>query len=186
MKVLLLDNYDSFTYMLKDYIAQCGAQCNVLRNDEIDLQNINKLQYDAMVISPGPKTPNDAGNLMQTIGFFEKKIPILGICLGHQALAQFYGANIIKLTLPRHGKVDKMKHMQGLIYNNIPTTFMATRYHSLVINNIPQCLKINCISGNEIMGIEHTSLPIYGIQFHPESCQTEYGLQMIKNFITSV
>lgn len=186
MKILLIDNYDSFTYILKDYIEQCGVDCRVIRNDEIGLETLKLLQFDAIVISPGPKTPAEAGFVMALIGQFHRVCPILGICLGHQALAQYFGATIVKAKLPRHGKVDPMRHTGSVMFKGIPATFQATRYHSLVAANIPAEIKVTCTSGGEVMAIEHELFPLYGIQFHPESCQTEYGLQIIKNFIDTV
>ena len=183
MTILLVDNFDSFTYMLKDYIEQCGVNCVVYRNNEITLVELAKIHFDAIVISPGPLSPNFAGISLELIHHYHTTKPILGVCLGHQAIAQYFGANINKANLPRHGKVDKMHHNQVPLFENIPTEFFATRYHSLIAEEIPDCLFVNCSCANEIMGIQHKELPIYGIQFHPESCQTEYGIDIIKNFM---
>lgn len=186
MKILLLDNYDSFTHMLKDYIEQCGAVCMVFRNNEISLAEIELLNFDAIVISPGPKAPKDAGILMELIAFFYNKLPILGVCLGHQALAQFFGANLIKAQLPRHGKVDLMEHNLDEMFTNVPTPFFATRYHSLIINNLPETLVPTCYCSDELMAFRHKYLPIWAVQFHPESSQTVFGIEMIRNFVNQV
>jgi anthranilate synthase/aminodeoxychorismate synthase-like glutamine amidotransferase len=183
MKVLLLDNYDSFTYMLKDYIEQCGVVCDVERNDSIDvLDEINR--YDALVISPGPQTPARAGKLMEALKRYVLLKPILGVCLGHQGLGVYFGARLIKAKQPKHGKIDTLTHKEHPLFAGIPPTFDATRYHSLVIDSLPPELEIIAQSStNEIMGIAHKSLPLWGIQFHPESCTTDFGLLLIKNFL---
>ena len=186
MKILLLDNYDSFTHMLKDYIEQCGAECMVFRNNEISVAEIELLNFDAIVISPGPKAPKDAGILMELISFFYNKLPILGVCLGHQALAQFFGATLTKAKLPRHGKVDLMEHNKDEMFTNVPTVFFATRYHSLIINNLPEILVPTCYCSNELMAFRHQNLPIGAVQFHPESSQTVFGIEIIRNFVNQV
>jgi len=183
MKIILIDNFDSFTYMLKDYIEQCDVDCVVYRNNEITLVELSKIHFDAIVISPGPLSPNHAGISLELIAHYYLTKPILGICLGHQAIAQYFGAKIVKAKLPRHGKVDKMKHANERLFENLPIEFYATRYHSLIAEDLPDSLIINCVCGNEIMGIQHKELPLFGIQFHPESCQTECGISIIKNFI---
>ena len=186
LKILLLDNYDSFTYMLKDYLEQCGANCVVFRNDKVSIQELENASFDAIVISPGPKEPNDAGIVMELIATFYQSIPILGICLGHQALAQFFGAKLIRSKTPRHGKVDMMIHFDNQMFNSIPKTFTATRYHSLIINNLPAELIPTCMCADELMAFKHNKQLIWGVQFHPESCQTSYGLQIVQNFLTLV
>jgi len=183
MTILLVDNFDSFTYMLKDYIEQCGVNCVVYRNNEITLVELAKIHFDAIVISPGPLSPNFAGISLELIHHYHTTKPILGVCLGHQAIAQYFGANITKAKIPRHGKVDKMQHSQVNLFETIPIEFSATRYHSLVAEDLPDYLIVNCVCDNEIMGIQHKELPLFGIQFHPESCQTEYGITIIKNFV---
>ncbi len=183
MTILLIDNFDSFTYMLKDYIEQCGASCVVYRNNEIEMNELSKIYFDAIVISPGPLSPNYAGITLDVIAQYHNSKPILGVCLGHQAIAQYFGAKITKAKLPRHGKVDKMKHNYVALFKDIPNEFSATRYHSLIAEELPSCLEINCMCNDEIMGIQHKSLPVFGIQFHPESCQTEFGVNIIKNFV---
>jgi anthranilate synthase/aminodeoxychorismate synthase-like glutamine amidotransferase len=183
MTILLLDNFDSFTYMLKDYIEQCDVECIVYRNNEITLDELSKIQFDGIVISPGPLSPNFAGISLDLIHHYHSTKPILGVCLGHQAIAQYFGSKIVKAKLPRHGKVDKMIHSNQRLFANIPNEFSATRYHSLIAEDLPDCLIVNCKCKDEIMGIQHKDLPLFGIQFHPESCQTEQGLTIIKNFI---
>ncbi len=183
MKIFLLDNYDSFTYMLKDYVEQFGCECTVKRNDE--KLNENELdKYDAIVISPGPKTPKESGELMEIISICHQIKPILGICLGHQAIGEFFGATLVKSKLPRHGKVDEMYHTNHKLFNQVPDMFNATRYHSLILNNIKSPLQIIATSKNdEVMAIAHKTLPVFGIQFHPESCLTKKGSHIIKNFL---
>lgn len=186
MKILLLDNYDSFTHMLKDYLEQCGVNCLLFRNDEISVGEIKLMDFDAMVVSPGPKAPKDAGILMELIAYFNNKIPILGVCLGHQALAQYFGATLTKAQLPRHGKVDVMEHNQDEMFNNVPSQFFATRYHSLIINNLPEALVATCHCNGELMAFRHQHLPIWAVQFHPESSQTIFGIEIIRNFVNQV
>jgi anthranilate synthase component 2 len=184
MKVLLIDNFDSFTYMLKDYIEQSGASCEVLRNDVI-VEGLNLNEYDALVISPGPGTPQEAGNTMKIISLAEHTLPILGVCLGHQAIGVYYGAILNKGKKPMHGKVSNMVHDADELFLDMPENFNATRYHSLVLSSLPSCLKAIAHSkdDHEIMAIKHITLPIYGVQFHPESCLSEDGLLLIQNFI---
>jgi anthranilate synthase/aminodeoxychorismate synthase-like glutamine amidotransferase len=186
LKILLLDNYDSFTHTLKDYFEQRGAKCMVFRNDKITVSEIELLAFDAIVISPGPKRPKDAGIVMELIATCYKTKPILGVCLGHQAIAEYFGGILNKATLPRHGKVDMVKHNGDEMFKNIPESFKATRYHSLIINNLPSELIETASCNNELMAFRHKNLPIWGVQFHPESCETQLGLQTIRNFIDMV
>lgn len=186
LKILLLDNFDSFTYMLKDYLEQCGCKCLTYRNNAISIAELDKIEFDAIVISPGPKVPKTSGILMDLIEAYYEKKPILGICLGHQAIGEFFGAELHKAVLPRHGKVDSMHHTNDVMFNQIPSPFNATRYHSLVIDKLPSELITTCSYNNEVMAFRHESLPIWGVQFHPESCETQYGLQLIKNYIEGV
>ncbi|MCC7533125.1 MAG: aminodeoxychorismate/anthranilate synthase component II [Bacteroidia bacterium] len=187
MKILLIDNYDSFTHILADYIRQCGATCTVVRNDEEKILNTNYISdFNCIVLSPGPETPSKAGFMMQVLNKFYNQIPILGVCLGHQAIGEFFGAKLIKAQKPMHGKVDtvyiKKNHP---IFENIEESFTITRYHSLILTELKQPLSALALSrNNEIMIIAHSHLPIVGIQFHPESYLTDYGLVLIKNFIT--
>ncbi len=186
LKILLLDNYDSFTHMLKDYLEQCGAICVVFRNDKITVSEIQEMDFDGIVISPGPKEPKDAGIVLELIATFYKIKPIFGVCLGHQAIAEFFGGELNKAKLPRHGKVDNLEHTKDYMFENIPQKFEATRYHSLIINNLPQELIATANCNNELMAFRHKNLPIWAVQFHPESCQTTVGLQIIRNFIDMV
>ncbi|MES2780166.1 MAG: aminodeoxychorismate/anthranilate synthase component II [Bacteroidota bacterium] len=183
LNVLLLDNYDSFTYMLKDYIEQNGAICTVMRNDHPHVtERLN--EFDAIILSPGPQAPKDAGLLMEVIeqSVFHK--PILGVCLGHQAIGEFFGASLQKAAVPMHGKVDQITHTTDVLFMGIPETFNATRYHSLLLTKMVDCLTVTATSSKgEVMALRHKQLPVWGIQFHPESCLTEYGGMMIKNFL---
>ena len=184
MKVLLIDNYDSFSYMLKDYLEQFPAHCDVFRNDEIP--EPEKIQeWDALVLSPGPRTPLQAGTLMPFLSRVFDKIPILGICLGHQAIGSFFGAKLVKAALPVHGKTCVVSSLEDDLFKSIPTELETTRYHSLILENVKIPLEVIAFSPTrEVMAIRHVSLPIRGIQFHPESCKTAYGLEIIKNFLT--
>jgi anthranilate synthase component 2 len=184
MNVFLLDNYDSFTYMLRDYIEQCGAVCTVKRNDEKDLHEHALDGYDAIVISPGPKTPDVSGITMDVVRNYYRHKPILGVCLGHQAIGEFFGARLVKAQLPRHGKVDPVIHNGHPLFDHMEKIFPATRYHSLVLEEVIPPLQVIARSEkNEVMAVAHQSLPVYGIQFHPESCMTEAGIRLIKNFL---
>jgi anthranilate synthase/aminodeoxychorismate synthase-like glutamine amidotransferase len=185
MKVFLLDNYDSFTFMLKDYIEQCGAECVVKRNDDESLNKQNILdEFDAIIISPGPKTPYESGGLMKMISTYHQKKPMLGVCLGHQGIGEFFGAKLVKSKLPRHGKVDKIQHKNHKLFEGIENEIDVTRYHSLLLADIKSPLEIIALSEtNESMAIAHQHLPIFGIQFHPESYLTKNGILIIKNFL---
>lgn len=169
--------------MLKDYIEQCGVRCDVKRNDEAGVMDA-AAGYDALVISPGPQTPTDAGELMNLLNRYVLQKPILGVCLGHQGLGMHFGARLVKAQVPKHGKVETLQHSSHPLFEGVPKHFEATRYHSLVLEFLPAALDIIATSADgEIMGIAHQSLPLWGIQFHPESCATGYGLQLIKNFL---
>jgi anthranilate synthase/aminodeoxychorismate synthase-like glutamine amidotransferase len=180
--VLLIDNYDSFTYNLQDYLQQIGLDCEVFRND-VSLEVLKKRPYEALVLSPGPGKPEDAGNLMAIIEHFQQELPILGICLGHQALALHFGASIKKAALPMHGKISTITCIDDPIFENIPPVFQVVRYHSLITHELPPQLTILArTEQNEIMAYRHINLPIYGLQFHPEAVLTEFGLQLLKNW----
>lgn len=181
--VLLIDNFDSFTHMLADYMMQCDIECVIARNNEQALLLAEPKNFLALVLSPGPETPQKAGLLMQVLPAFLEQIPVLGVCLGHQAIGLHYGAKLEHAGMPKHGKVMEHTHKGGLLFKEVPNSFLATRYHSLILKDLPACLKANCFCGEEIMALEHTHLPVYGLQFHPESCETRMGLTMIKNFI---
>ncbi len=189
MKALLVDNYDSFTHMLADYVRQCGVSCTVVRNqEECLLQDHFIHSFDCIILSPGPETPAKAGYLMQVIHRFHQTKPMLGVCLGHQALGEYFGATLVKANKPMHGKVDSIYVTQEHpILNGIPIQFNVTRYHSLILTNINSPLKLLAESSNkEAMMLAHQTLPVVGIQFHPESCVTENGLLLVKNFMTFI
>lgn len=186
--VLLLDNYDSFTYNLYDYILQLGQQCQVVRNDEMSVEDIAALNFSSIVISPGPKTPKEAGITMQLIEHFHQTKPILGICLGHQAIGQFFGAELIKAAKPMHGKTSSITHNGHWLFKGMPSPFEVMRYHSLVIEeNMPKSLHLLAKTNTrEPMIVSHENLPIIGIQFHPESVLTEHGLLLLKNWFEGI
>ncbi|MCW3124783.1 MAG: anthranilate synthase, component [Bacteroidetes bacterium] len=182
--VLLIDNYDSFTYMLRDYIMQAGQECIVVRNDEKTMEEINSLDFDSIVISPGPRTPSEAGITMDVIRQYWEDKPILGICLGHQAIGEFFGSSLVSALKPMHGKTSIMKHTDHKIFEGIAAETEIMRYHSLALEYVLEDhLKVIADTAEgEIMGIAHTEKKIIGLQFHPESVLTPYGLQMIKNW----
>ena len=187
--ILLIDNYDSFTYNVKHYLCEVGAKVETYRNDKISLNEISNLKPKAIVLSPGPCTPNEAGICLKLIEKFKNKLPILGICLGHQSIGQAFGAKIIQCEEIMHGKIDKMQHNNHNIFKNIESNFSATRYHSLVIDRKTLSSEFIITAETEkniIMGIVHSSLPIYGFQFHPESIGTDVGKNLLKNFLTLI
>ncbi len=188
MKILLIDNYDSFTYNLYHYIAKYKKKVDVIRNDKIDSKTILKKNYDKIVISPGPGNPSQAGNCLNIVKELYKKIPILGVCLGHQVIGQAFGGKIIQAKNLMHGKTSKIKHSKKGLFNNIKNNFEATRYHSLIIDRkkFPKDLIVTAETKNKtIMGLMHKSYNIHGFQFHPESISTKEGIKLIKNFITN-
>ena len=187
--ILLIDNYDSFTYNVKHYLNEVGAKVETYRNDKISLNEIHDLQPKAIVLSPGPCTPNEAGICLELIEKFKDHLPILGICLGHQSIGQAFGAKIVKCEEIMHGKIDKMKHNNHKIFKNIENNFPATRYHSLVIDRKTLSSEFIITAETEkniIMGIAHYNLPIYGFQFHPESIGTGVGKNLLRNFLTLI
>ena len=188
MKVLLLDNYDSFTYNLYDYLLQTGVQCTVFRNDALSLSDFERLQFDAIVFSPGPKRPSDAGLMLPLIERLHEQVPMLGICLGHQAIGEFFGAKLVKAAVPMHGKTTAIRHLEHPLFADIPSPFTVMRYHSLLLESLDgtplQCLATT--GEGEIMALAHPSLPLAGVQFHPESILTEYGLQLLKNWVQMI
>lgn len=187
---LLIDNYDSFTYNIFQYFSEAGVKVQVARNDEISILDIEKLQPEGIIISPGPGTPEDAGICIEVIQQFYQSIPILGICLGHQAIAVAFGGALLQAEKIMHGKTSIITHNGCGIVKNIPEQVTVMRYHSLVINKneLPEDLEIvaNSIDDKEIMAIKHKDYPLYGIQFHPESIGTEDGKQIFQNFIEMV
>jgi len=184
--LLMIDNYDSFTYNLVQYLAEIGQEVKVVRNDKISIEEINKLNPQYIVISPGPCTPNEAGISLELIEAFKGKIPILGVCLGHQSIGQAFGGSIIHAQTIMHGKTSKIFHNNKGVFSGIKDPFIATRYHSLVIEKqtLPDCFDITAwTDDNEIMGIKHKELAIEGVQFHPESILSEHGHDLLKNFL---
>ena len=184
--ILIIDNYDSFTYNLVQYIGAINPNLEVHRNDKITLDEIRESSPERIVISPGPGIPENAGVSIDIIKVFGQDIPIFGICLGHQAITVAYGGKVDRANEIVHGKTSKMKHTGSAIFKDIPKEFEATRYHSLVAieNSFPSTLKITARTNNGlIMGLEHEKFPIYGVQFHPESIVTEHGMKMVKNFL---
>ena len=186
--VLLLDNYDSFTYNLHDYVLQLGLTCRVVRNDEMTVDEIVSLNFSSAIISPGPKTPHEAGITMQFIERFYASKPLLGICLGHQALGEFFGAKLVKAKLPMHGKTSVIKHNGHFMFDGLPDEFEVMRYHSLVLEDIEktELQVLATTSQNEVMAIAHPKYKIAGVQFHPESILTEHGLKMLGNWLRKV
>ena len=184
--LLMIDNYDSFTYNLVQYLAEIGQEVEVVRNDKISIKEIKKLNPQYIVISPGPCTPNEAGISLDLIESFKGKIPILGVCLGHQSIGQAFGGKIIHAQTIMHGKTSKISHNNKGVFRGIKNPFIATRYHSLVIEKqtLPNCFDITAwTDDNEIMGIKHKELAIEGVQFHPESILSEHGHDLLKNFL---
>ena len=184
--LLMIDNYDSFTYNLVQYLAEIGQEVEVVRNDKISIEEINKLNPRYIVISPGPCTPNEAGISLELIEAFKGKIPILGVCLGHQSIGQAFGGKIVHAQTIMHGKTSKRSHNNKGVFRGIKNPFIATRYHSLVIEKqtLPNCFDITAwTDDNEIMGIKHKELAIEGVQFHPESILSEHGHDLLKNFL---
>ena len=188
MKILLIDNYDSFTFNLFHYISKIKKNVEVIRNDKIDGKTVLKRKYDKIVISPGPGNPNQAGNCLKIVKEVYQKIPILGVCLGHQIIGQVFGGKIVNAKNLMHGKISKIRHSKKGLFKNVQNNFDATRYHSLVVDSkkLPKNLLITAETKNKtIMGIMHKEYDIHGFQFHPESISTKVGMKLIKNFITN-
>jgi anthranilate synthase component 2 len=186
MHLLIIDNYDSFTYNLVQYFQMLGCQVAVRKNDQITLEDVQKVKPDVLVISPGPCTPKEAGISVDLIKRFYKEIPILGVCLGHQAIGYAFGSNIVRAKRLMHGKTSLIYHTGEGIFKGIKNPFTAVRYHSLVIEreSLPDILKITAESEDgEIMGIQHIEYPIFGLQFHPESVLSEAGMDLLRNFL---
>ena len=189
--ILMIDNYDSFTYNIVQYLGELGANVKVVRNDMISIDDITKMNPEKIVISPGPCTPNEAGISIETINKFSGEIPILGICLGHQSIGQAFGGKIIQAKEIMHGKTSKIIHQNDNIFSEINNPFIATRYHSLVIEkkSIPDCLEIIAWTKDEedkideIMAVKHKEKKVYGVQFHPESIASEFGHKLLGNFL---
>ena len=191
MRLLMIDNYDSFTYNLVQYLQALGAEVRVERNDALTVDEIQKLAPHRIVISPGPRTPNDAGVSMEVIERLGPTIPILGVCLGHQSIGQVYGGDVIRAGLIMHGKTSKIRHEGKGVFAGLPDGYEATRYHSLVVDKttLPAALEVTAWTENddgsmeEIMGLRHRDFPVEGVQFHPESILTQHGHALLKNFL---
>ena len=186
MKILLIDKYDSFTFNLYHYISSLGIKVDVVRNDKITANDIKKNKYNRLVISPGPGNPNQSGNCINILKSLHKEIPFLGVCLGHQIIGQVFGSKIIQAKKLMHGKISKIKSKKIGILKNLPKTFEATRYHSLIIEkkSLSENLKITAETEEGlIMGVQHKVYNIHGVQFHPESIKTKLGMKILKNFV---
>jgi len=186
MNVLLIDNYDSFTYNLAQYLGELDCRLEVARNDAVDLAEIARRKPDRIVISPGPGTPYNAGISMDVIRMFAPTIPVLGVCLGHQAIGAAFGGKVIRAPELRHGKTSPIFHCGELLFSGLPSPFEATRYHSLIVSRdgLPDCLKVTAWTEEGlIMGLKHESYPVFGVQFHPESVLTAKGKQVLENFL---
>ena len=184
--LLLLDNYDSFTYNLYQYLSELGADVQVHRNDQITLDEIEALRPDHIVVSPGPCTPNEAGLSCQVIETFGPRIPLLGVCLGHQSIGQVYGGRVIRAPEPMHGKTSPMHHSEQGVFRGLPHPFEANRYHSLIVERatLPDVLEITAETDDGlIMGLKHHTYPVEGVQFHPESIMTPVGKDLLRNFL---
>jgi anthranilate synthase component 2 len=185
--LLMIDNYDSFTYNLVQYLGELGQEVRVARNDEITLDEVAALAPERIVISPGPCTPNEAGISLPLIGRFAGTVPILGVCLGHQAIGQAFGGRVVHAKALMHGKVSRIHHSGKGVFRGLPSPYEATRYHSLAIEreSLPECLEITAwTEDGEIMGVRHRALAVEGVQFHPESILTEHGHALLRNFLT--
>jgi anthranilate synthase/aminodeoxychorismate synthase-like glutamine amidotransferase len=183
--ILLIDNYDSFTYNLAQFLGQLGEQLEVRRNDQITVDEIAAKKPERIVISPGPGEPQNAGICIDVIRKFTGKIPILGVCLGHQAIGYAFGGKVVRAPVLMHGKTSRIHHDSKTIFRKLPQDFVATRYHSLIVQKkgLPRELEISAETDGLIMGLRHRKLPLEGVQFHPESVLTEVGMQMLRNFL---
>ncbi len=184
--LVIIDNYDSFTYNLVQYFGELGHLSKVVRNDQIDIEGIRYEKPSAIVISPGPCTPNEAGISVETVTAFASSVPLLGVCLGHQSICHAFGGNVIRADKVMHGKLSQIYHHGDGLYGGVENPFTATRYHSLIAetDSLPDCLKVTSwTSDGIIMGVQHRQYPIYGVQFHPESFLTACGHQLLKNFL---
>ena len=184
--IVLIDNYDSFTYNLVQYLGEMGEELRVFRNDETTVEAVKALHPDKVIISPGPCTPNEAGISVPLIREMAGKVPILGVCLGHQSIGQAFGGEIVRAERLMHGKTSPILHRGEGVFHGLPSPFDATRYHSLVIRRetLPECLEVTAETAEgEIMGVRHRELPVEGVQFHPESILTEHGKELLRNFV---
>jgi para-aminobenzoate synthetase component 2 len=186
--LFVIDNYDSFTYNLVQYLGELGAELAVRRNDEVTVAEIAAARPDKILISPGPGTPNDAGVTLAAIEHFAGRVPIFGVCLGHQAIGQFFGGRVVRAPTPVHGKPAEIAHDGRTIFRALPQAFKAGRYHSLIVEraSIPDCLEVSATTPDDlVMALRHRTLPIEGVQFHPESILTPVGKQLLANFLKS-
>jgi anthranilate synthase component 2 len=183
--LLLIDNYDSFTYNLVHFLGELGAEAHVVRNDKISVADALALKPQAIVLSPGPCTPNEAGICLELIAKAGPTIPMLGVCLGHQAMGQVYGGKVVRAPHLMHGKLSSVANTGKGVFNGLPRTFEATRYHSLIVErqSLPDCLEITAETGGLIMGMQHKKHPVHGVQFHPESIASEHGHALLANFL---
>lgn len=184
--ILVIDNYDSFTYNLVQYLGEMGEDLTVVRNDEVDTGYVDELSPDKIVISPGPCTPQEAGISIETIQKFGGRIPILGVCLGHQSIGAAFGGDVVRASRPMHGKTSLIHHDDTGVFAGLENPFVATRYHSLIIKRetVPACLAVTAWTDDgEVMGVRHKTMPIEGVQFHPESILTKAGKELLRNFV---
>lgn len=184
--ILVIDNYDSFTYNLVQYLGEAGVEPRVVRNDAMALDEIEALEPERILISPGPCSPDEAGISCDVIRVFGERIPVFGVCLGHQCLGQVYGGRVVRAERLMHGKTSMIHHRGDGVLRDMPEPFEATRYHSLIVerSSLPDCLRITAETAEgEIMGLQHASLPVYGVQFHPESILTTDGRRIVRNFL---
>ena len=184
--ILVIDNYDSFTYNLVQYLGELGAEMKIFRNDKITVDEAVALNPEKVLVSPGPCSPREAGVSCAIIEEFGSRVPLLGVCLGHQSIGEVFGGNVVRADRLMHGKTSPMLHNGESVFKGLPSPFDATRYHSLIVEreSLPSCLKITAETAEgEIMGVQHTELPVHGVQFHPESILTENGKQLLQNFL---
>jgi len=184
--ILVLDNYDSFTYNLVQYFGELGADLHVVRNDQITVAGIEKLAPERIVVSPGPCTPHEAGISCEVVKTFGQRLPVLGVCLGHQCIGEVYGGEVVRADRLMHGKTSPILHTAKGVFKNLPSPFEATRYHSLIVkrDTLPDVLEITAETAEgEIMGLQHKTLPVHGVQFHPESILTTEGKRLLRNFL---
>lgn len=184
--ILVIDNYDSFTYNLVQYLGELGAELKVFRNDQITVKEAAELKPGKVLVSPGPCSPNEAGVSCDIIREFGSRVPLLGVCLGHQSIGEVYGGNVVRADRLMHGKTSPILHKGESVFKGLPSPFEATRYHSLIVDrgSLPDCLNITAETAEgEIMGLQHTEFPVHGVQFHPESILTEHGKQLLQNFL---
>ncbi|GGJ25206.1 anthranilate synthase component II [Deinococcus roseus] len=188
LKVLVIDNYDSFTYNIVQYLGEFGIEAEVWRNDQFELADIDRLQPDRIIISPGPCTPSEAGLSIPVIEKYAAQIPILGVCLGHQSMGQAFGGNVVRAKHIMHGKMSRIQHNEKGVFAGIPEDIQVTRYHSLVVEDLPETLEATAwtteVDGSKtLMALRHKQYPMHGVQFHPESIASEHGHRMLKNFL---